>query len=371
MIRLGPVTRVLTLPTLSRLSLLMMLVVGVFLAESFETLMQRAVRHGGGGADVLLLLAYKIPEKIDLALALGILIAMFFALNDARNRGELVIMATSGVRWTRVVGFVLGFGLAGAVLSVVIAGYVKPAAEFGERLAQGKLYSDYMLSQIREPGPKNARQTLQDVTFIATEPRHEGQERGQLFLFKEAEDGSWRVGQSHDWTVVGSGFGGEYEIRLNATIGYETGPVKDQSSPPLVNVYRVRDAGLDFRMDQVLPVIDQVRREWETPLSLTSGVDKRLAGVFVRAVLVPTAALLAIAAVLAAGAGITRFLTLPIALAALLFYDAMGHTLVKVGLEQIGFVPLVAIALVAYLGPALIYVMLRGEAIMIPVRGKS
>ncbi|MCW8843958.1 MAG: hypothetical protein OQK00_11135, partial [Rhodobacteraceae bacterium] len=66
MMRINPVTRILTLPTLARLGLLLVLVVAVFLAESFTSLMERALRYGGGSSDIFVLLMYQAPGIIDL-----------------------------------------------------------------------------------------------------------------------------------------------------------------------------------------------------------------------------------------------------------------------------------------------------------------
>ncbi len=221
MMRINPVTRILTLPTLARLGLLLVLVVAVFLAESFTSLMERALRYGGGSSDIFVLLMYQAPGIIDLALALGVLIALFFALLEARDRGELIILATSGVRWTRVLGFVLWFGFWGLSIGIRI-GFVVPVARYAERLAMTELRAEHVMEAIVSPGPRNARQTIKDMTFIATPPAHADQLRGQLFNFLLNPDKSWRAVQSQDWDVIREAGQDTYEIRLNTTVAYES-----------------------------------------------------------------------------------------------------------------------------------------------------
>ncbi len=372
MIRVGPVTRILALPTLARLGLLLVLVVAVFLAESFTTLMEEALRYGGGSADVFVLLAYQAPEIVDLALALGVLIALFFALWEARDRGELIILATSGVRWTKVVGFALWLGFFGGILSVLVAGYVIPAARYAERIAMADLRSDHVLHQITAPGPRNSRQTINEMTFIATPPVQKDQLRGQLFAFQMYPDQSWRAGQSRDWDVLGPDEDGKYVIKLNATAAYTSqGFDPEVEAPPAISTLRVRNTGVDFLMEEVLPVAKKVRRDNESAVSLQPGVDPRLGNVLTRGLLVPMAALLAVAAVLASGRSFLRFLTLPVAAVLLLLFDVLGRTVVRDLLGVLPFWQLSLGALLAYLGPALLFALMRGEAVMLPVRGKT
>ncbi|MBR9842823.1 MAG: LptF/LptG family permease [Rhodobacteraceae bacterium] len=372
MIRIGPVTRILALPTVARLGLLLALVVAVFLAESFTTLMEEALRYGGGSADVLVLLMFQAPEIVDLALALGVLIALFFALSEARDRGELVILATSGVRWTRVVWFALGLGFMGGVLSVAVSGFVVPAARYAERITMAELRSDHILREIISPGPRNARQSINRMTFIATPPTEEGQLRGQLLGFQFHPDGSWRAGQSRDWDVDGPDEAGGYRIQLNTTAAYESPRIdKDSGELPWISTIRVRNTGVDFRMEEVLPVAKKAHRDNEKPLKFKPSADPRFGEVMARALLVPMAALLAVAAVLASGKSFLRFLTLPVAAVFLLLFDVLGRTLLRDFAGGIPFGQLAGFAALTYLGPPLIFTLMRGEAVMLPVRGKT
>ena len=80
------------------------------------------------------------------------------------------------------------------------------------------------------------------------------------------------------------------------------------------------------------------------------------------------AALLALAAVLASGTGLLRFLTLPLAAVLLLFFDILGRTVVADASLTLSPLVLLILALGLYLGPPLAFVLWRGEAIMKPER---
>lgn len=366
MIRFGPVTRLLAVPTLTRLGLLLLLVVAVFMAESFTSLLEQALRNDAGSGAVLWLLLMQAPEIMDLALALGVLIAVYFAVLDSRNRGEMVILATTGIRWTRVVGFVLLLGIIGGAFSFGIAGYVIPKARYGERIATAQLRTAFILQQVTTPGAKAARQTIMGTTFIATPPSSADQERGQLFVFQPDQGGSWRVSQSRDWTVVGPDADNKHAIRLSTLRAYD-GSFTAQP-PRAISVFSVNHADMSFDLGDVARAPDFVVRNREKLLQLSASDAKRLTHIGARALLVPTAALLALAAVLAAGAGLARFVTLPIATVLLLLYDVAGRTLIGDAALTLPPLTLAALAIAAYLGPPLAYVLWRGEDIMKPAR---
>ncbi len=367
MIYPGPVTRLLAVPALARLGLLLLLVVAIFMAESFTNLLEQALRYDGGSVDVVWLMLLKSPEIVDLALALGVLIAVYFAVYAARSRGELIILATTGVRWTRVLGFALAVGIIGAGLSVGVAGYVIPKAKYAERIAGAKLQSEFVIKQITLPGPRNTRQTILDTTFIASPPTAENQQRGQLFVYQPGASDTWRIGQSQDWSVEGPDENDEHQVVLHSLQAY-SGSFSSNAPKP-VSVFKVTNAAMNFRLSDVTRKPDLKRRTKERLLTASSAEPTRFAAVAARALLVPTAALLALAAILAGSTGLTRFLSLPGAVVLLLFYDVLGRTLIVDAVQTMPLLLLIPLAIVAYLAPALGFVLWRGEAIMKPVRG--
>ena len=369
MIRLGPVTRLLALPALKRLTLLLSLIVAIFVAETFGGFLDQALRHDGGSLLVAWLLLLEAPEIIDLALAIGMLVAVFFAVTDARNRGELIILATNGVRWTRVLGFALCFGAFGAALSVTVSGFIIPKARYAERIATSTMRSDHILRQITETRPLNARQTIRGTTFIASPPTDDSQERGFLFVYQPRPDGTWQVGQARDWTVEGPNEEDKHEIILKNFNAYSGSFFS--TAPRPVNAFDVAEAGMDFHMAEVITPPDLAYRERERLLSPSTATTARLSEVGSRALLILTAALLGLAAVLVSGGGLMRFLSLPLAAVVLLTYDVLGRTMVADASEVLAPVWLIATTTLAYLAPPLIYVLWRGEQVMIPVRGDS
>ncbi|MDP2580229.1 LptF/LptG family permease [Shimia thalassica] len=373
MILPGPVFKILGKPLVRRLALLLAMVVGIFLIESFTTLMERALQFGGNPWDVAALLAYKAPEIVDIALALGLLIAFYFALAEARNKGELMILATAGVHWVRVVGFALAVGLVGGAVSYTVAGYVVPRAHFAERIKMAELRTGHVLQQISETGPRNEILNMEQASFIATPPSNteSGLERGPLFIVQTNPDQSWRVIQSYDWTIVKTpspDVPDGRRIELLSLRAFD-GPPPEVAATSNLNVFNTTSADLSFRLQDIAPEPALVAALGENVLRFTREDGRRIASIGARALLVPAAALLAIVAVLAGGSGRSRFFVLPVAIALVMTYDVLGRTLVLDGVDAFAPYVLVVIALSAYLGPALLFIAWRGEAIMIPSRG--
>jgi lipopolysaccharide export LptBFGC system permease protein LptF len=374
---IGPVTRILLVPSLLRLVGLLLLVEAVFLAESFQGLMEAALRYDGSLGDVLYLLSFRSPEILDLALALGMLIAVYFTIAEARNRAELIILATASVSWTRVVGFCLMLGAIGACLSFLIAAYLLPLARFAERIALAELRKDYVIAQVLTPGPRSTVQTFDDITFIATQPHTDAQERGQLFVFQPGEDGGWRAAVSRDWNIQSPDNGSQYDIVLKQLRAYDkAAPIAGRDHARPISAITTRNARFAFDMDDIAPNPERLMRSDERPLiqasTMNSDADPdtrtRIAKAVARALLVPAAALFALVAILAAGGGYGRYLALPIAALMIVTLDVIGRTLMG-NAAALPSVLLYGGGALVYLAPPLAYLLWQGEQLMIPVRG--
>lgn len=374
-----PVLRVLGKPLLLRLLLLLLVIEAIFLAESFTTLMEHALRLGGSARDVFTLLGFKAPEILDLALALSLLIATYFATQDARNRGELLILATAGVHWARVICVVLMLGALGGLLSFANAGLVVPMAKYGERLTLAELRKDHVLGRIQQT-PENATQptlqTIRDTTFIATPTARQvdvqtdptAQRRGQLFVFQPDVDGRWRVAQSRDWHVTDPAPADTHKVILQQ-LTVADGPYPQTDMAPPINRFSVASADFAFQMADAAPATNLIRSRSETLLTFWGSDASLLIHVAARALMVPMAALFALAALTAAGTGPLRHTALPLAALLMLSADVASRGLLTQLSSLLPTAPLLALMIVLYLGPPLAYLIWRGEALMKPERG--
>ncbi|MGX9352028.1 LptF/LptG family permease [Shimia sp. W99] len=357
---------ILGLPILIRLLLILAAVEAIFLAESFTTLMEEALRNDAMAADVGVLLVLRMPRIADLALAIGVLIAVYFVVSDARSRGELVILASAGVRWSRIVQLVLILGLLGGAVSFATAGFLSPMARYASRIKMAELRRDHIVSRIEHAGPLESLQTIRDVTFIATPPPDSLTRHGQLFIFQPDVDGLWRAMQARNWVVTDPDDKGQRKIELEDLSAYEgayPAPARPMRS---ISTFAVRSADFAFGMSDVTSPPKRERSRAERILDISTEETPRLARVMARALMVPTAALLALAAVVAGGGGLARFVALPLAAVLLMSGDVMARAVVVGISADIGLALTALLSFVVYLAPPLAYLAYRGETLMIP-----
>lgn len=367
----GPVTRILGMPVLVRLFLILFLVEAVFLAESFTSLLEGALKYDGNPTDMGWLLVMKLPRIMDLALALGMLIAVYFGVSDARNRGELIILATAGVRWTRVVGFGLCFGSAGGIFSLIVAGFVLPHAEYSERITFAQLRSEYLTEQIINTGPRDTLQTIDGVTFIATPPSTANSDRGQLFFFQPDPDGTWQAGQSQDWSIEGPDINGAHNLVLHSLTAYNSPKRDGAGNRGAINVFNVQNAQMGFSLASIVPVPNQTRSRAERIFALSAEDAKRLSGAATRALLVVFAALVALVCVVAGGRGFGRYLALPFGALVVMVFDVAGRTIVTDAVLVVHPALLVPVVILAYVAVPLAYLGWQKEALMAPTGGRA
>ena len=364
-----PIVRVLGKPLIWRLLLLLLVIEAIFLAESFTTLMEHALRYDGTARDVLHLLSFKTPEILDLALAISLLIATYFATQDARNPGELVILATAGIHWGGVIAFVLLFGTTGSLLSFLNARLVLPMAKYGARLSLAALQKDHVLSRINTGSDQTTLQNISDTTFIAPPPQDAAQSRGQLFVFQPNQNGNWRVAQSQDWQVTDPAPADTHTITLQSLSVLEAPYPNDHVKP--LNRFNSAQASFAFQMADALPAPDTSRTAAEQLLDLNANEPAQLTRLATRALMVPMAGLLALAALLVGGAGPWRHAALPLAALLMMSADVASRALLAEWSATVPTPALLLLALAFYIGPPLAYLPWRGEALMTPQRGRT
>ena len=133
-----------------------------------------------------------------------------------------------------------------------------------------------------------------------------------------------------------------------------------------VSTFNVDQADFAFRMSDVTKPPAKGRSKAERLLNISPDETPRLARMATRALMVPMAALLALAAIIAGGAGLGRFVAMPVAALILMTGDVLARSVVAGAVETVSPPLLFLLAMCIYLGPPLAYLLHRGEALMIP-----
>lgn len=109
------------------------LICSMYLVEQFVPLLESSLRFAFGGWAFGKLLVLTLPRLIEFALPLAALCVAYFAILEARERRELLVMAASGASYAHLAVAALAVGAIAGCVSLGISGYVKPAANFAYR----------------------------------------------------------------------------------------------------------------------------------------------------------------------------------------------------------------------------------------------
>lgn len=385
-------------PRLVKLALAALLLVeGVFLAESLQTLLETVIRYGGSTVDVLGILLLTAPEIFDFALPLALLIGTYAALVTAREDGEFVISSSAGIPWKRIPGFVIVAGVAGFAVSLAFAGFIGPQAATAKRLWLFDLQARQVRQQITEPGQRDELHGYQGWTFIATAAREAGELRGRLFVRHPDEAGGRRITQADDWDVHGPDAEGSFAVVFKQVTDYAldnppavgtrprvgTDPAVEAATQ--VTAISADSAAMPIRLEKIISEVDRLRQDNEAGFAelvaqLTGravqadpDLQRRAAELFGRAILCPIACLFALLAVLHARAGLARYAALPLAGTGMLAFDTVSRALLGIAAPS-GLVMLVAagsllFALAAL--PLLALVFGHGEKMIVPADSRA
>ena len=119
-------------------------------------------------------------------------------------------------------------------------------------------------------------------------------------------------------------------------------------------------------MSDALPQTDTERSAAERLLSLSDSETGQITRLLSRALMVPMAGLLALAALVAGGGGPLRFAALPLAALIMMSSDVASGAILSGLAPSLPALLICAVAALFYLGPPLAYLIWRGEALMKP-----
>ena len=399
MIRRNPMSRLLARRAMRTVVGLIVLVVVIFIADQFTTLMETALRNGGTALQLAGLLLLKVPEVFDFALPLALMLGLYFAIVAAREENELIVCAASGVHWAKIPQFAITLGVAGAVASLLFSGFVTPLSSYALRLSLYELQATRIIEEIERPGQRSAVRQIEGRVLIASPSPEPDAQRGNLFIYHPETAGLWRVSQADDWTVTGPDDSGGYLLELKRFRDYSgaaAGRLPDPAEtgrrgaiPPSLGLSNVsvQAVELAFNIDDLIAAADRARRGNEKLLTELArqavGDDigigqpdplpRRFGEILARAVLCVLAAAIAVAAAAWSATRSGRYAALPCAGVGVMLADIALRTMLgDVALHGAVALTLgVAAALLAGLGPLALYLRNRGELIIAPARNRK
>lgn len=370
------------------------LILVIFIAESFTTLMSQVLDNNGSVWRLAGLLLLKTPEVIDFALPIALTLGLYFAVAGARDDNELVICAAAGTSWATIPIFAATLGMAALCISLLFSAVITPSSSYMMRLSFHAMEIDGIARKIEGDGPASFIRSLDNRTVIATPSPDPDAKRGNLFLFQEERDGRWRFDQARDWSISGASPDDGFRVTLEGYRTYSGRPGSAEAAPiatvsggggvtfGLGNI-KVSNLTVDIRSEEVLPVRNRARLGPEVMFLglLNDGPDaarlsqptERLASAFARAVLCPFAAMIAIAGAAWSGTRIGRYPSLPVTVLTVLAFDILSRALLGAVAPMGGtafWVTAGAMTSWALLLP-LVYILTRREELLIPRRSRA
>lgn len=400
MLLTGTISRLIAGRASKQVLAVLLLIESVSLAESLGGLVEDVVGNDGTYLDVAKLLFLGLPEIFDFALPLALVVGIYVALVSAREDNELVVCSAAGMSANRVSGSILSLGVLGFFASLLVAGYVNPLAVTIEHAAMWDLQSRLVLKRIVDPDGREGLQTIDDWTFVSTGANTGERERGHLFVHRPLGETGWRVTQADDWTLSGPEPSGRYVINFKTVIDYQsrnlgfadaerqkqsrvTSSTTDQAEDltPRFSAVRADGVTIPVNLDSLMRKAEAARGASELTLTETmtavaagtdaataDGARKRAGQLLGRALLCPIACLFALAALVLARGGITRYIALPGAVVATLGVDVASRTLLSEA-AQAGTADLVVAAvalLLACAAPLGLLIFARGQRLIAP-----
>lgn len=119
---------------LFQLSLILLLIEAIFLAEKLNRILSQAIKFGAPLSDVFRLLFFTGPEIFDLALPMALMIAVYRVALQCREDRELLVLSGMGVGAHHFIWMVMSIGVAAQIASILISGTIGPRAQFLQRV---------------------------------------------------------------------------------------------------------------------------------------------------------------------------------------------------------------------------------------------
>jgi lipopolysaccharide export system permease protein len=173
---------------LLELTLLLVLIEGVFLAEKLGGIVETAVTSKMGFREISLMLLATAPEIFGLALPSALLVAVYLTMLRLREDSELLIMAGSGIGVNSLLGLLIALALPAQLLSMIVTGYIDPLSRFFQR----EIVFDSAYGGLRNGTAVGEFHFADDTTALARPSGVHGQER-YLFLHQNLDSRTDRL----------------------------------------------------------------------------------------------------------------------------------------------------------------------------------
>jgi lipopolysaccharide export system permease protein len=112
---------------------IMVLVEAVFLAERFPMVFRSVFKNNADPFDTALLFLFNSTQVFDLALAIAVLMAVYWTVLRMRENRELLVMFAAGTGPVRLIVLALAVAVLAQLGSLTVSGLLDPLAQYSQR----------------------------------------------------------------------------------------------------------------------------------------------------------------------------------------------------------------------------------------------
>lgn len=374
---------------------LVALIEAIFLAERFPMVFREVLKNHADLFDTLLILICVTTQIVDFALAISVLVAVYWTILQMREDRELLVLASAGTGPRYLLGMTLTIAVAAQLGSLAVSGVVDPIS----RYAQRSILFDAELRVLKHGGASGQLLYLGDrVAYSPPAVRHgwslwPADPGKPVFIFDKPDAETFRVVTADRTGITGPDSSGNMALRLEGFTSRiftdEMTPARRAPPPPRPNAVGVAggffddlepsglsasDFGKSIALAQLLPFpprgtepVEHTVFEQAFPPEPV-GAPERVAEMRVlgervsRSLLCLLAAPIALAAVCLTGRR-TSYVALPAASMLLLSLDVASEALIRaLRATELGAALLPLIVLTAGIAVILVAIVLSRQA---------
>ncbi len=205
----------------------------VFLAERFPMVFRLVFEHHADPWDTARIFLYNGTQVFDLALAIAILMAVYWTTVRLRENRELLVLVAAGTGPGQLITLVLTIAVVAQLVSLTVSGVLDPASRYEQRVILFNAQVRALRTGI------NTGQFYNFPNRVAFAPAENGREgrarqtRG-LFVYEQLKPDTFRAVTADYASLSGPDLSGRIVLRMGGITSHtfsHVGPLSDQSCP--------------------------------------------------------------------------------------------------------------------------------------------
>jgi lipopolysaccharide export LptBFGC system permease protein LptF len=201
----------------------------IFLSERFPSIFRDVLRNNADLFDTSLLFFLTGTQIFDLALAVAILLGVYWTILRMRESRELLVLFTAGIGPYQVTGLTLAIAVVALLGSLTVSGVIDPATRYAQRV----ILFDAKLRALRSGTSTGQFYFFPNrVAYVPATSATDAAPGGpRLFVFEPPESGTFRVVTADRARLEGPDASGKLRLNLGGYSSHDFVEAEPQASP--------------------------------------------------------------------------------------------------------------------------------------------